>query len=172
MHDALGMSELDREAHLGERAEQPLGLRLGSGDLVVERRPGDALHREVRPAFGIGSDLVNRSTTTLSTGWADLDMSGTITEGARFAILQIQLTYTAAAASDGVYAMFRKNGSSAGTVDRLPTVGLRTGVATGDNTGRFQVMVPLDASRICEYQFLVIGSVSVQSMVINVVGAL
>ena len=63
MDHAARVRELDREADVGERAQQALPERLGVGasrGSVGERRAGELLHREERLAVAVAAELVDR----------------------------------------------------------------------------------------------------------------
>ena len=59
MHDAARVREVDREAHVDERAQQRRARRR-IADLVAHRDPGEAFHREVRRAVGGAPEVVDR----------------------------------------------------------------------------------------------------------------
>ena len=58
MDDAALVRELDREAHVDERAQQRLH-RPALAELVVHRHADEPLHREVRRAVGVDVQLVH-----------------------------------------------------------------------------------------------------------------
>jgi len=59
MDHAARVRELDREADIGERAQDPI-LRATVGEPMRERAAGDALHREVRTVFLVHVERVDR----------------------------------------------------------------------------------------------------------------
>src|SRR5580704_16924927 len=59
MHDVARVRELDREAHVDECAQEWLD-RAMCREPRRERRTGESLHREVRQALRIATELVDR----------------------------------------------------------------------------------------------------------------
>jgi len=103
---------------------------------------------------------------TTSLDWTDLDLSAYVSSNAKFVILQLQ-HYVSSIAGGKAFLNVRKNGTTPQYVHSLTTDANNGDVATAETF--LSVIVALDANKKIQYDIVITGTISINSM-INVLG--